>query len=51
MVYGVMKMSIHLTYTQARANLAKLCEQVTADRDIVWINQRNGERVALIAAD
>lgn len=39
------------TYTNARANLAKLCQQVAADRDIVRITRRNGADVALIAAD
>lgn len=38
------------TYTKARANLAKLCNQVTADREIVIINRRGAEDVALIAA-
>ena len=44
-------MTKQTTYTQARANLAKLCEQVTANRDIVWITRRRGANVALIAAD
>ena len=34
-----------------RANLAKLCDQVTASRDIVWISRRQGANVALIAAE
>lgn len=38
------------TYTQARANIAKLCDQVTSNRDIVVINRRGHEDVALIAA-
>ena len=37
-------------YPKARANLAKLCNQVTADREIVIINRRGAEDVALIAA-
>ncbi|MGH9945270.1 MAG: type II toxin-antitoxin system Phd/YefM family antitoxin [Pyrinomonadaceae bacterium] len=44
-------MPTETTYTKARANLAKLCEQVTADREIVIINRRGAEGVALVAAD
>lgn len=44
-------MTIHTTYTQARAGLAKLMDQVTQDRDVVIIQRRNQEDVALIAAD
>ena len=43
-------MSIHTTYTQARANLAKLCNRVSDNREIVIINRRNAESVALISA-
>jgi antitoxin YefM len=39
------------SYSQARANLARLCDQVTADRDVVIISRRGSEVVALIAAD
>lgn len=39
-----------ITYSQARANLAQLLDQVTEDRDIVIIHRRNGEDAALIAA-
>ncbi|CAN5331196.1 type II toxin-antitoxin system prevent-host-death family antitoxin [soil metagenome] len=39
------------TYTKARANLAKLCQQVTANREIIIINRRGAEDVALVAAD
>lgn len=38
------------TYTHARANFAKLCDEVTADRKIVFINRRGAESVALVAA-
>lgn len=41
---------VQTTYTNARANLAKLCNQVTDDRDIVVIQRRDAEDVALIAA-
>ena len=38
------------TYTNARANFAKLCNQVAANREIVIINRRGAEDVALVAA-
>lgn len=38
------------TYTQARANLAKICENVTDNQEIVIISRRNSEDVALISA-
>ena len=44
-------METQTTYTRARANLAKLCDQVAANRDIVIICRRKGGDVALIAAD
>jgi len=44
-------MTIQTTYTQARANLAKLFDQVTDDREVVIIHRRQGEDVALVAAD
>ncbi len=44
-------MTIQTTYTQARSNLAKLLDQVATDRQIVVIRRRNGEDVALVAAD
>lgn len=40
----------HTTYTKARANFAKLCNQVAANREIVIINRRGAEDVALVAA-
>ncbi|HEX9733092.1 MAG TPA: type II toxin-antitoxin system Phd/YefM family antitoxin [Thermoanaerobaculia bacterium] len=43
-------MAIHTTYTQARANLAKLCDQVTDDREVVIIERRNGHPVAMVDA-
>ena len=42
-------MAIHITYTQARANLAKICDKASLDKEIVLINRRNGEDVALIS--
>ncbi|MFN2454108.1 MAG: type II toxin-antitoxin system Phd/YefM family antitoxin [Pyrinomonadaceae bacterium] len=44
-------MFVETTYTSARANLAKLCQQVSADRDIVRITRRKGQDVILISAD
>ena len=44
-------MESQTTYTKARANLAKLCDQVTENRDIVIITRRKGGDVALISAD
>jgi antitoxin YefM len=43
-------MSIQTTYTQARAELAKLLDEVTHNREIVIIQRRNEEEVAMIAA-
>lgn len=44
-------MTVQMTYSQARANLARLLDQVTSDREIVVIRRRKGEDVALVAAD
>lgn len=44
-------MAIQTTYTKARANFARLCNQVAEDREIVIINRRGNEDVALVAAD
>jgi len=43
-------MTIHTTYTQARDGLAKLLDQVTHDREVVVIQRRGEEEVAMIAA-
>jgi len=43
-------MTVQITYTQARENLAKLLDEVTQDRQIVIIRRRGGEDAALIAA-
>jgi antitoxin YefM len=37
------------TYTQARANLAKLCDEVAESCEPYVIERRNGENVALIS--
>lgn len=39
-----------ITYSQARANLARLLDEVTENREVVIIRRRNGEDAALIAA-
>ena len=38
------------TYAKAVANLADLCDEVTADRDVVVISRRGADDVALVAA-
>jgi antitoxin YefM len=43
-------MAIETTYTQARARLAKLLDEVAQNRETVVIRRRRGEDVALIAA-
>ncbi len=44
-------MTIHTTYTNARARLAQLLDEVTEGREIIIIRRRKGESVAMIAAD
>lgn len=44
-------MAIQTTYTQARANLSSLLDQVTQNREVVIIQRRGGEDVAMISAD
>jgi antitoxin YefM len=44
-------MTIQTTYTQARAQLASLLDQVTKDREVVIIQRRGSEDVAMITAD
>jgi antitoxin YefM len=43
--------AIHVTYTEARANLARLWDQATSDRETVIISRRGADDVAMIAAD
>ncbi len=38
------------TYTKARANFAKLCNHVAENREVIIINRRGAEDVALVAA-
>jgi antitoxin YefM len=42
-------MVIQTTYTSARANLAKLLDRVTQDRETVIIERRGAEKVAMIS--
>lgn len=42
-------MAIQTTYSKARANLASLLDRVVDDREIVIINRRGGEDVALVS--
>jgi antitoxin YefM len=44
-------MTIQTTYTQARANLAKLLDQAVADREVIIIERRGADPVALVAAE
>ncbi len=43
-------MTIQTTYTQARDGLAKLLDEVTHNREVVIIQRRGEEEVAMIAA-
>lgn len=43
-------MPIQATYSAARANLASLLDQVTDNREIVIINRRGAEDVAMVSA-
>ena len=42
-------MSINLTYTQARANLAKLLDEVSLNKEVVIIQRKNAENVAMVS--
>lgn len=44
-------MPIQTTYTQARANLASLWDEATRNREIVIIERRGSESVALISVE
>jgi antitoxin YefM len=43
--------TIETTYSQARGSLKSLLDRVANDRDVVTIRRRNGDAVAMIAAD
>ena len=44
-------MPIQTTYSNARANLAKLCDEVVDNQRVVIISRRGRHDVALISAD
>ncbi len=44
-------MAIQTTYTHARARLASLMDEVTNNREVVIIQRRGHEDVAMISAD
>lgn len=44
-------MTVEFTYTSAREQFATLLDRVTKDRQIVIIQRRGSEDVAMIAAD
>jgi antitoxin YefM len=44
-------MPIQTTYTQARAHLANLLDEVIDNREVIIIQRRGADDVALIAAD
>lgn len=44
-------MAIQTTYTHARAKLASILDEVTKNREVVIIQRRGSEDVALITAD
>jgi antitoxin YefM len=48
--HGEETMPIRMTYSKARANLARLLNAVTDDREIVIIERRKSENVAMISA-
>lgn len=43
-------MAIHTTYTDARANLATLCDHAATERELIIITRRGAEDVVLISA-
>jgi len=44
-------MSIQTTYSRARANLAKLFDEVTENQEIVIVSRRGAQDVAFVAAE
>ena len=44
-------MSLNVTYTEARANLAKLWDEAVANREPIIIHRRGKEDIAMIPAD
>ncbi|MGH7821500.1 MAG: type II toxin-antitoxin system Phd/YefM family antitoxin [Candidatus Binatia bacterium] len=50
-LYRSTSLAKETTYTQARANLAALCDDVTGGREVVIIRRRGSRDVALVSAD
>jgi antitoxin YefM len=44
-------MSIQTTYSNARANLAKLLDEVTENQEVVIVRRRGGKDVAMVSAE
>jgi antitoxin YefM len=44
-------MTVEFTYSSAREQLASLLDRVTKDREVIIIQRRGSEDVAMIAAD
>jgi antitoxin YefM len=44
-------MAKETSYTEARANLAALCDEVAQSREVLIIHRRGARDVALVAAD
>ena len=44
-------MTIEMTYSQARANFATLWDSITQNREVVIVQRRGGEPIAMISAD
>lgn len=44
-------MSIQTTYSKARANLARLFDEVTENREIVIVSRRGAQDVAFVSAE
>ena len=44
-------MAHRTSYTEARANFATLCNRAIENREVIMINRRGAEDVALVAAD
>lgn len=42
-------MSINVTYSRARANLAKLLDEVSSNKEVVIVSRKKAENVALIS--
>lgn len=44
-------MTEYISYSKARAELARLCNKVTEDQEVVYISRRSKPDVALISAE